>query len=307
MYETFRLIERVTHVAPLGLRFWDIVAGRYLSAGLSVSAFPAHQPARRVAAVVNRSGVFVVHSAPGLREFESGEGEFRQSPPNIVPFVVEVEDRERRYIPFALDVELPSRGVYRWPHPPGRERLAPETAVPLYPSAVHDVPQGMAVLRTELRSTSDDGPGAWAVLEARFNGRLLGRGVADEWGRVTLIMPYPEPLDYTSGGGSPPELFAAGLPLLQQEWRLQLRASYTPGAAASPPAPPRPKPNLSDILSQQPTALWAGVARAEQLTEVRLRYGRELVIRSSDTASGPPPAPTLLPELYISTAKLTPS
>jgi len=307
-YETFQLIERVTHVTPLGLRFWDIVAGRYVSAGVSVWVFPAHQPTRRVAAVANRSGVFVVHRAPGLRQFESGEGELSQSPPNFVPFVVEVEDRGRRYIPFALDVDLPSRGVLRWPHPPGRERLAPETAVPLYPSGVHDVPQGMAVLRTELRSTSDDEPGAWAVLEARFNGRLFGRGVADERGRVTLILPYPEPLDYTSGGGSPPSAFAAGPPLLQQEWRLQLQASYTPGAVASPPRPAASKPNLRDILSQQPTALWASAARTQQLTEVRLRYGRELVIRSSDDAAAvPPPAPTLLPELYISTASLTPS
>jgi hypothetical protein len=317
MIEMFRLTEQLTLVAPFGLRLWDIVSGQHVSAGLSVWAFPAHQPARRVAAVANRSNTFVVHSAPGLRRFEHGGGndESWASLPGRVPFVIEVEDRERRYLPFALDAELPSRGIFRWPHPPGRERLAPETAVPLYPSAVYAVPQGMAVLRTELGDTSSNEPAAWALLEASFNGQLLGRGIADERGRVALIMPYPEPLDYTSGGvgsppGSPPGSFAAGPPLLQQEWRLQLRASYSPGGVASPLSPPRPaqtRPNLYDILAQQPTTLWAGSARTEQLTEVRLRYGRELIIRSSETVASPPPAPTLSPELFIATAKLPPS
>ena len=322
MIEAFRLTERLSFVAPLGVRFWDTVAGEIVSGGLSVTAYPAHGAGRPTRAVANRSGTFVLHHAYGLGDIERGAGdeEFWQSLPPRAPFVVEVADYEGRFLPFTLDADLPVRGLMRWQHPPGRERLAPETAVPLYASPTRPVPQALAVLRTELGDTSTNGPAAWAVLEAKMNGRLLGRAVADAQGRVALLFAYPEPLDFTSGGGglssplSPPGAFATGPPFLQQEWRVRLDAFYSPAAVSSPPSsisPPgaaaRRAPDLYDILAQQPVPLWDGPARAQQLTEVRLRYGRELVVRPAGAASSPPTAPTPLPELFISTAGLTPS
>ena len=38
--------ERLTMVAPLGLRFWDEVSARVIGDGLNVTAYPADNPAR---------------------------------------------------------------------------------------------------------------------------------------------------------------------------------------------------------------------------------------------------------------------
>ena len=62
-------------VAPLGVRFRDVVTDTLVGDGLSVTVYPAAAPARRVTAQANRSGVYVVHHAPGLRAFEQGAGD----------------------------------------------------------------------------------------------------------------------------------------------------------------------------------------------------------------------------------------
>jgi hypothetical protein len=322
MIETFQLFERMTLLAPLGVRFWDAVSARYLKRGLRVRVFPADNPARRTFALPNSSGTYVLHHAPGLGGIERGAGddEFWNNLPARTLFRIEVADEERRFIPFSLDCELPCRGLFKWPHPPALTRLGPENGVPLYSSVVREVPPGMAVLRADLRDTRNGRAAAWALLEARHKGLLLGRGVADEQGRLALIFPFPEPLDFTSGvasppdspPGSPPVLFTAGPAFRQQEWRIQLQAAYSPEALASPPpAPPsnsKPTlPDLHDVLSQQPTKLWNGQARTQILGEVKLTYGQEIIVRSPDTVASPPSTPTLLPELFISTVALQPS
>src|SRR5262249_39340010 len=70
----YTAIERLTLVAPLGLRFWDEVSGRAVGDGLLVTVYPETQPARRVPALSNRSGIYVLHQLPGVREFTNGTG-----------------------------------------------------------------------------------------------------------------------------------------------------------------------------------------------------------------------------------------
>src|SRR5215210_4108709 len=77
------ILERVTHVAPFGVRFWDPVYLTSRVEGLVVTAYQAPAGAtepderfgRPLPLVPNRSGTYVLHHAPGLAEFERGTGD----------------------------------------------------------------------------------------------------------------------------------------------------------------------------------------------------------------------------------------
>ena len=289
----FQLLERVVHVAPFGVRFRDAVTGRQVAAGLSVEAYPLAAALGRARpedeifgrrrAFANRSGTQVLMSVPGMRGFElnfDGEEEWEASPPGSAQYVFEVEDRAGRYLPFSFEARLPHRGLFVWeenPLPPESPPW-PADGVPLFSAPARVPPAGMAALRAELWDAAAKAPAAHAVLEARFKGRLLGRGVADEGGRVALVFPYPPParLPQSSPPDSPP--LGSIPPLTQQEWSVDLAARY--GPVGSPP-PHRPRfPDLLTVLSQGPATLWRDAAQTEPLTAAALGYGRECFVRT---------------------------
>lgn len=296
-----RRLETNTLTAPLGLRFQDVVTGEFIGTGLSVVAWPAPNPARRLPLLVNRSSVYVLHAAPGLRDFARRAGaEVWQEPLPRRPFVIEVRDEEERFLPFRLTIELPVRGIYRWADisPAGS---AP--GIPLYSTVTRLAPPGMAVVRAELYDPAQGRPAAWAVLEARRGGRLLGRGVADELGRVALIFPYPAPR--TSPLGSPPSSPLNGVqPLSAQTWSLQLQAFYAPPLTAPMPGSPEQAaaepPDLQAVLSQRAASLWDDAARTRPAPEAELAYGRALILRSREGNPASPAAP--LSVLFITPA-----
>jgi hypothetical protein len=292
--DRLKVIDRLTMVAPLGLRFWDEVSARIVGDGLNVTAYPADNPARRVEAFANRSGVYVLRSLPGMRAVENGAGDagFWDNVPIRRMFIIEVIDLERRFQPFSMKVNLPERGVFAWQDPMGSSPPSPAIGVPLYSSPSRQAPPSLAIVRAELREwqpgTNHEGrPAAWAVLEARSSGRLLARGFADEQGRVGLIFPYPEPVTHTLGSppaSSPPA--AAAPQLRDQEWTIEVVASY--GRLHPAPVGDRPSlADLSDILTQPSASLWADSERGRALTEANLQFGRELVLRSRDFTASP--------------------
>jgi hypothetical protein len=197
-------------------------------------------------------------------------------------------------------------------------------SVPLYSSTLRTAPPGMAVLRAELYESPAEEindvrktrPAAWAMIEARSDGRLLARGIADEKGRIVLIFAYPAPLDSSrSFSTSPAGPFTAGLPFRQQEWTIQLEAFYEPSALSSPPpslSPLQPLgssrqdepsiPILSDILKQSPVSLFLDEAQTEPLTEVTLSYGPKVFVPSLSSPVGSPPNPRTLSVLFVSPA-----
>ena len=290
--------ERLMTVAPLGLRFWDEVSSRIIGDGLNVTAYPADNPARRVKAFANRSGVYVFRDLPGMRSFENGAGDdaFWRNLPSKRNFVIEVVDPEGRFLPFIMTLKLPERGVFAWQDPSSPSPPSPAIGVPLYSSPSRQAPTSMAVVRAELHEwrpgTSHEGnPAAWAVLEARLSGRLVARGFADELGRVAMIFPYPEPVTHTLGSppsGSPQP---AGAPQLRdQEWTIEFAAFCEPLR----PAPIGNRPalaDLDDILTQRSATLWADTERSRLLGEATLHFGRELVLRSRDFGAGAIGAP----------------
>lgn len=301
MVKLFRQMDLYSHTATLGLRFRDVVTGEFVSDGLSVTAYSMANPGNRRPLYPNRSGIFTLHNAPGLRDFEHrGLAEVWQTPLPNKPFKIEVIDSEQRFLPFCLALALPVKGIYTWISPlngsPGRH----ENSIPLYSATTRQAPAGMAVIRAEIFDLSRKSPAPWVVLEALSNGRLIARGIADENGRIALLFQYPAPR-YTllsSPLGSP--LIGGGRPLFSQSWDLKLSAYYSP---VSPLEPDDELPDLHSILSQRSGSLWEDATMTRPLTHVSLQYGRELILRSSEGSLLSPVSPPALPSvLFINPA-----
>ena len=259
------VLERLSLVAPLGVCFWDDVSKSRVCDGLAVSAYPAAQRERRVAAVLNTTGVYAFPSIPGVRALED-------APQQVV---VEVTDSLRRFIPFSFTATVPTRGLYSpaCGSPPGP--LAP--GVPLFSAPARSVPAAMAVVRAELWDPLAGAPAAWAVLEVRADGLPPVRGIADDRGRVAVILGYPEPPGPPISSPGP----STGPALTDQTWTVRVLASY---------APHSPVPTLPDLcatLSQPAAVVWADAARTRTLTSATLSFGRELLIRSLDASNRP--------------------
>lgn len=289
--------DRLTIVAPLGIRFRDESTGEFVTAGLNVAVYKPGRPATKTRAVANPSGIYVVHHAPGLIDVEHGKGdeEFWNNLPPRKSFVVAVTDTARRFQSFQIDVQLPERGVFDWLGTLSLSPPEPTISLPLYSSPVRHVPPGMAVLRTDLWDASNDRSAAWAVIEAYMNNKLVGRSIADEQGHIALIFPQPSPRPFSAlsppSSGSPP--VSSGPPLTEQTWPIDLRALY--GAISSPPALPgelHPEPQLPDLramLSQPEATIWADAELTTPLGTVSLNYGRELILTSRPALSLSPP------------------
>jgi hypothetical protein len=266
-----RVIERLTLTAPLGVRFWDTVLNTSIGDGLSVVAWPSANQQLAVSAKANSAGVYVFQHLPGQRVFEAGAGDaaFWLTPPPARPFVVRVQDRAGRFLPCVFHVDAPQRGIFSVVcGSPLGSPLALVSGVPLYSAPTRQVPAGMAVLRAELLDAATNAPAAWAVVDAHVGTLPPVRGVADAAGRLVLQFAYPEPTGFSTG--SP---LGGGGALSDQKWTIQLNATYAPGSQAA-------APDLCDMLTQPPANLWTDAALTQPLTQVTLRFGQELIVRT---------------------------
>lgn len=318
MTPSITILDRLTRVAPLGLRFRDVVSGSLVDDGLNVRVYPLGRSSASVAAVANRKGVYVVHHASGLRTIEGGKGDsdyWRTMAQKS--FVIEVRDEQRRFQPFHFTEQLPQEGIYKWQNsmptsPPSSPPFLPQSlpGIPLYSSPVRGVPAGMGVIRAELWDANQDQPAAWAVMEGYLDQQLVVRGIADEEGRIALIFPYPAPRLFPASSppaapfGSPPEA-ATGPALTDQEWPIQLVAKYAavrPVLSPSDPFATTPElPDLRFTLSQPPATIWSDAALTEPLVEISLPYGRERILKSEPVTTSPP-LPVRQSVLFISPA-----
>lgn len=294
-------LELQAWVAPLGVRFWDVLEGRIVSDGLSVTAYPTGQNTQRVQAFTNRSGVYVLRNLPGLRDFERGTGveQFLSGTSGAaVPtyhFTLEVVDTFGRFLPFVLSVMVPLRGLYTWTcEQVGSPPEVAGTPVPLFSAPTRSVSSGLAVIRATLWDSVANLPAAWAVLEASIAGRRVARGFADSNGQVALFFPSPAPAGPAFDPSGPPLPGGTNTTLSEQTWVVQLRAYYSPGLSQSPPAQGTRQgypyygpvslqfPDLCATLRQASAILWSDATRTSPLTEVTLWFGQDLVVRSAD-------------------------
>ncbi len=274
MISPVNIIETVVLPAALGVRFADAVTRKSIGEGLIVEAYSTFNPDSRELAFVTPSNVYVLNKLAQARALPG-------SPPDL-RYYIEVRDEAGRFLPFRFAVEPPVSGLLRLQDHLSASPPFARTEVPLFSSPARSAPAAMAVIRASLVDRSGnltaEQPAAWAMLEAHLDGRPLARGLADEQGRVVLIFAYPEMTAFDGisppamGVGSPP---ARGPALKDQQWTIELRAYYAPLA----PAPPLP--DLDAVLLQPPAALWAEFEQAA-LTEVTLRYGQELIVRSRE-------------------------
>jgi len=281
------VLEWISIVTPLAVRFRDESTLGFFSDDLSVVTYPPGTPELKTDGVVNRSGVFVFRNLPGLRDVEhgSGDADFWAANPPQLDFVLEVRDNAGRFLPESLRIKLPQR------HPLGLGIGSPiasppvfqtggDTAfLPLYSAASRPLPEGMAVLRTELWDADNEEPAAWAMVEATAGEQRTVAGLADAGGRVMLPLPYPKPVvALGSPLGSP---LGGGGPITQQSWPVAFTVRYR----RRTPAPGIPGvPDLVDILTQPAVTAWQETSRTTPWTSATLRYGRELVLASGGSS-----------------------
>jgi len=266
-----RVMERLTRVAPFGVRFWDPLTQTAVAEGLRVVLHPAGQPGRGVTTRTNGSGVHVLHDAPGLARAAWGEGDeaYWSHPPQTAQYRGEVSDLLGRFHPVSFAVQLPFRGLFL-PACAAQSPPGPAGGIELFSTASRALPGALAVVRAELSSMVLGAPAAWALLTAEYRGEVLGRGVADRQGRVVLAFPFPEP--ERRPRRSPPETAsppAESATLMQ--WEVQLRVHFSALLAS------QPVPDYCDLLSQPPARLLVHTSPPEELAATAIALGQEFV------------------------------
>ena len=297
-------IEKLSIVAPLGLCFHDAATGERVLDGLSVTVSRDTKSVwkKRTQAAPNRSGVYVLHTADGLEEFTRGAGdaEFWLNNPPQKSFIVEVSDNENRFQPFKFTVKLPVKGIYRWENIPPVSPNNTISSIPLYSAPPRKVSGAMSVIRAELRESVEKAA-SFAVLEARFAGNLIARGIADRDGQIVLIFPALAPPNNLLT--SPPN--AVRVSLAEQSWNLDFTVKYQPAIfQISPPLSVETEaeilPDLRLALAQTNGKLWANAAKTESFTTAVLPLGKELILRSrTPQIHSPPPSAETVFSSYL--------
>lgn len=259
--------ERLSIVAPLGVRFRDRATGDIVSDGLDAFVWPAGAPERAVRGVENRAGAFAFFGLPGMRAVEQGSGDsdFWDAPSPQSPFVLALRDRLGRFLPLRLAVQLPARGFLGLSTAdpadvPPVQTSGPLASMPLASAPSRTPLQAMAVLHATLFDAAHGEAAAWAVVEAAAGDQTTVTGIADGSGTVMLPMPWPTPILTTSSGPPPP-------PLSGQTWQVTVSVRYRRRV------PPPEVPDLAEILSQPRV----------QTSTAELSFGRELVLRLTIT------------------------
>ncbi|HEX6096527.1 MAG TPA: hypothetical protein VF432_09405 [Thermoanaerobaculia bacterium] len=278
----FPVLERLTLVCPLGVRFRDEATGSFVTDSLSVVVYPVSQPEQRVTGVANTTGVFVFRGLPGLRRIEFGDE------PDLTPrfeFILEVRDRAGRYLPYQVAVLLPQRRILTieltspLASPLSVQVGREEGWLPLFSSPARSALDGLGTLRADLVDAVTGGPAAWALVEAKAGEQRLVTGMADREGRVMLPLFYPKPV-ITLGSPS-----SSNTPLTQQTWAVDFTVRYR----RREPVPEIP--DLVDVLTQPAATAWEQISPLSQWTQATLQFGRELRLA---TASGGAATATLL-------------
>jgi hypothetical protein len=294
-FNAVQVLDRFSLFTPLGIRLWDRVTNSVIAdEGLRVTTYPKANANLKTYGGANSQGVYVFRKLPGLRSSENGVAAGGgANPPAQLPYVVEVLDYAQRFLPLQIALTLPLRGLFALPCVSVGTPPAPTTLVPLFSAPARAITGGLAVLRAELWDKAANKPAAWVVMDVRVAGKPPFQGMSDDKGRIALLFPYPEPTDFAADStfdvatpANPPQL--QGSPLVDHQWAVEIHAYYQPS---------RPNiPDLCSILAQAEASPLADInpASTKTLTQSTLKYGQELVLRSSDTSLPQEKQPSVL-------------
>ncbi|HEX2912447.1 MAG TPA: hypothetical protein VH186_16685 [Chloroflexia bacterium] len=300
-------LERLALLSPLGLRFWDMGSNVQVDSGLLVSAWQVDRPDVVTEAGLNRAGIYYFPELPGLRQVgqllqarreDPDEGNrpdfwerfWNELDQQVLPeYSIAVKDLSGRFLPFFFQTRLPVRNIFELDCLPSPVLSPPVLSppggslqiVPLFSSPARRVAGGMAVMRGSLVDTGTGQPARYAWIEIRPEGMSSLYGFSDNNGQFLIIFDYPAPKDF--GGDD----MTAALPLYQHTWTVEIRAFYRR----------LDSPDICAMAGQNPATLWTEQAQTNPLSQVTLRYGQELVVRTRKDDS---PTSAFLPVLLIS-------
>lgn len=305
MLVTFKPLETVSRTVPLGLRCVDIATRSQVSTGLSVTARPTGRQARPSDATLTRSGVYALQDLAGLREQEFAGDIPVVSPPLASPtgreFAVFVEDAPGRYLPYAIRLTLPRRGIL---------------TTFLFPAPTRSKENGLTTIRGSLRdatrplASGAPGPAAFARVEAEYEVTIpptVYVGLSDWRGEFALFLPEPNPLKPPAGIPSTSPNTSGRQTISQLRWPVTLRFFYEPqgqqfittdergrvefltgqtaGVTDVPPDSARTRyfPVLPSLLNQSAAEVFA-VAGASgppaAALEAEIEFGKDMVART---------------------------
>ena len=282
------ILEQFTYTAPLGVRFWDVAAAAPAESGLVVEAYPDLFPEQRTTAIVGHTGVYSFPLLPGLRNvaFGAGDDKFWSANPPSIPYTIEVQDPEDRYLSYLFSTLLPVRGLFGLWASPLFVALTPDpTWLPLFSTPSRQLPNSNAFVRAQLQDDFSKVAASGAIVTVQATGLPLCAGLSDERGMVMVSQPYPEPVgNLVTSPLSAPNL-------VQQSWTVEVAVFYNEGKTHDP------FPDLHQILQQNAAFVWRDSAHTATVDQFTLQYGKDLVLRSLDSTSG-----NELPELLVTSA-----
>lgn len=276
------VLEELTLVSPFGVRFWDVTVAAPAQPGLTVTAFPDAIPELISNAIVGRSGIYSFTGLRGLRRFENGAGDdaFWSANPPTIPYTVEIDDPENRYLPFHFSTMLPVRGIFGLYTSPVSTTLTPDaTWLPVFSTPSRSVSGPSAIVRAWLQDDLLKVPAAWAMVTAQFQGMPAIAGIADGRGMISLIASYPEPKNFSLTSPLTSPLGGGAAKLTDQSWPIDISVFYTPGQD------PNSSPDLQALLQQNAATAWRDTNHSAPAGGFAVGYGKDLVLRSLDSGS----------------------
>lgn len=275
-------LELLRIVTPFGIQFWDLTLNLPITDGLTVNLWLEKSSGPVLTAVPTKSGVYAFFGLPGLHavEYPNSQG---FGPPQTFTYIVTIQDALARYLPTTLVYTLDQTGsvlVNGMPDNMPGPRLAY-----LFSAPTRQTTAGFSAVSAYLIDQTANAPAAWAVVTVEVGGGPeTWTGIADDSGRVLVLVPYP--IVQRLSLGSPP---GSGQGNINDEtWPLAVQVQYSPdqlhyplGAASDVSWPWTVTPNLKDILtSQQPATIWADPLTPVATFQSTLKLGRDLVLRS---------------------------
>jgi hypothetical protein len=283
------VLEEISLVTPLGVRFWDVAMEAPAGGGLSVVAYRDVWPEITWDAVEGHGGVYSFRALPGMQYALNGAGDddYWNAHPPAVPYLLKVTDPQERYLSFQLSATLPCRGIFGLFASPLYTNLTPDASwIPIFSTPSRPISGPAGAIRAQLKDDNSGLPAAWAMVTVQSSGNIAATGLADDRGVISLALPYPEPRNFAFS--SP---LGSSVKLTDQTWPVDISIFYTPR-----PASPN-LPFLEDLLQQGPAFAWNDTAHTGPASGFLLQFGNDLILRSLNSANGSP-----LPVLLVTPA-----